>query len=200
MSYKIVQPSTNSDRVGRFGVTSGTSDNVITFPNESGEIATTSDLPTGLPTTYFLNNTYTDSTTTDPQPITEWDIPVVAGKVYKLEYSFYGKIESGGTAFNPTIYWQTSSFTQPLIFAGEYSSGGLGDVIASGSYADMSTEFKGIIITDSNTLVASGWADVTFDCIETGTLRHLFRYEGYTTEPSSSLVAGKSYLKVTQLN
>lgn len=55
MSYKIVQPSTNSDRVTRFGVSSGASDNVITFPNESGEIAVTSDIPvvtTPPPTIY----------------------------------------------------------------------------------------------------------------------------------------------------
>lgn len=205
MSYKIRIPSENPDRVGRFAITSGTPDAIITFPNESGEVATTSDIPQGgSTTTYVLQNTYTDATTDDPQVITEWDVPIVAGKLYKFEYGLSARTNESSSGWQNIfrIYYQTSSFTNPLVF-------GLAGSNASYFYAagddptDLSTPSSGVSLAGGPSAI---WVfetlSGTFIATETGTLRHLVQGATPWTPgaESSSYVAGESYLQVTQLN
>lgn len=208
MSYKIVQPSTNSDRVGRFGVTSGTSDNVITFPNETGELTVTTDLPTGLPTTYVLKNTYTNGNNTSQQIIPEWDIPITIGKKYELEYLLTQEISTGGYSSNFSLYYLTSSLnTNTPNYGGNTFGYGYGDYLPMGigyTSFDMTTEFSGLYNQTNPNVVSAKLAAVKLfvflEATTTGTLRHALRDRNWTGTDSGSYIAGKSYVKITEIS
>lgn len=161
MSYKIVQPSTNSDRVTRFGVTSGTADNVITFPNESGEIAVTTDIPAVTippPTIYQTDENLDDvictSTTYQHIPGT-----VVTGleSNYLYEVKLFGEISQYNSAYvhNFKMRIRTSGGSKSTLTG---NSSNLWLAFSGGMQANIGTGFiKRLYPVDYNIYQDAGW-------------------------------------------